>query len=286
MLTADLVQGGRAFHGEGPVWDSHAGVLRWVDMLAGDVLSTEPTSGSTSRMHVGTIAAAVRPRHRGGLVMALERGFALVDGSERSFRYLGDLWRDPTVRMNDGGCDPQGRFYCGSMAIDERPSAGSLHRIDPDGSVTEVLTGLTVSNGLAWSPDGAIAYFVDTATQRIDQFDFEPLKGEFHNRRPLVSVPLAVGRPDGLTVDAEGGIWLALWGGGAVHRYTPDGQLDATISVPVKNVTACAFGGETLEDLFVTTSQLHAPDSDTTSAGHVYRVRPGVRGTPALVFSG
>jgi len=285
-MTAEVAGREPAFHGEGPVWDARVGVIRWVDMLAGDILTTEPISGDTRRLHVGEIAAAVRPRRRGGLVIALERGFALVDSDEDRVSPLGELWSDQTIRMNDGGCDPQGRFFCGSMARDETPGKGTVHRLDPDGSVTKVLTGVTVSNGLAWRPDGARAYYVDTPTQRIDQFDFDPSTGTFHGRHPLVNIPITAGKPDGLTIDAEGGLWLALWGGGAVHRYTADGQLDAVVRMPVTNVTACAFGGKGLEDLYVTTSRLQAPDSESRTAGWLYRVRPGVRGMPPLDFAG
>jgi len=285
-MTAEVVGVEQAYHGEGPVWDARAGILHWVDMLAGDVLSTDLSSGRVRRLHVGDVAAAVRPRRDGGLVIAVERGFALVDPGEEVVRPLSQLWSDKTLRMNDGGCDPQGRFYCGSMALDESPGRGALHRLDPDGSVTVVLTGVTISNGLVWSADGAAAYYVDTATQRIDQFDFDPTTGTFHNRRPLVNVPADVGKPDGLTIDAEGGLWLALWGGGAVHRYTPDGRLDEVLSLPVTNVTACAFGGEGLEELYVTTSKHQAPENESTTAGGLYRFRPGVRGIPVLDFAG
>lgn len=286
VMQIEMVANHRAFHGEGPVWDPHASKLRWVDMLAGDVLTTDPSTGGTQRLHVGEVAAAVRPRREGGLVVAIERGFALVEPAEESVDPLDEVWSDKLIRMNDGGCDPQGRFYCGSMALDESPGGGALHRLNPDRSVSTVLTDVTVSNGLAWSPDGSIVYYVDTACQRIDQFDFDAAAGTLHERRPLVNVPLEVGRPDGLTVDADGGIWLALWGGGALHRYTSEGILDAKISIPVTNVTACSFGGEDLKDLYVTTSQLQAPPGEKATAGALYRVQPGVGGAPILEFAG
>lgn len=285
-MRTDVVTDHRASHGEGPVWDARTGNLRWVDMLAGDVLTTDPSTGATQRRHVGAVAAAVRPRRSGGLVMAIERGFALLGPEEETVQVLAEVWRDELVRMNDGGCDPQGRFYCGSMATDESPGRGSLYRLDADHSVTAVLEDVTVSNGLAWSPSGATAYYVDTATQRIDQFDFDPVAGTFHERRPLVEIPIEAGKPDGLTVDAEGGIWLALWAGGAIHRYASDGVIEAKITLPVTNVTACAFGGNDLQDLYVTTSRLQAAASEMATAGTLYRVRPGVAGAPVLDFAG
>lgn len=285
-MTVELVEAEHAYHGEGPVWDAQAGKLRWVDMLVGDIMSMVPSTARVQRLHVGEVAAAVRPRRSGGLVVAVERGFALMDPGEEAIRFLSPLWSDNTTRMNDGGCDPQGRFYCGTMALDESPGKGALYRLDPDGSVTTVLTGVTVSNGLAWSADGTLAYYVDTATQRIDQFDFDSTSGTFHNRRPVVNVAAEAGMPDGLTTDAEGGLWLALWAGGAVHRYTSDGRLDEVITLPVTNVTACAFGGENLEDLYVTTSKHQAPERESMTAGGLYRVRPGVCGLPVLDFAG
>lgn len=285
-MTAEPITPPCAHHGEGPVWDTTAHRMLWVDMLAGDILSTDLASGETHRLHVGSVAAAVRPRRRGGYVVAVERGFALIDFGSTEIRALPAVWTDNTVRMNDGGCDPQGRFYCGSTTYDGTPGRGALHRLEPDGSVTEVLTGVSVSNGLAWSVDGTTVYYIDTPTQRIDQFDFDPLHGGLTNRRPVVHIPDDVGAPDGLTVDAHGGLWVALWGGGAVHRYLPSGDLDHVIPIPATNVTACSFGGEDLGELYVTTSRVDAPPKDHATAGALFRVRPGISGAPLLTFAG
>jgi len=181
--------------------------------------------------------------------------------------------------MNDGGCDPLGRFYCGSMATDESTGAGKLYRLDADLTVTVVLDGVTISNGLAWSRDGGTAYYVDSATQRIDQFT-----GDLADRRPFVTVPKEAGTPDGLCLDAEGGVWVALWDGGAVHRYGPDGSLDAVIPMPVTRPTACAFGGPDLADLYITTSRPSA--DDPKPSGALFRARPGVTGFADYGFAG
>ncbi|MCK9930212.1 SMP-30/gluconolactonase/LRE family protein [Frankia sp. Mgl5] len=284
-----------AFHGEGPVWSPDWGGLRCVDLLAGDVLAVDTTSGAVRRDHVGAVAAALRPRAGGGTVLALERGFALIDpvgpedlsgltGGVR--RCLGDLWdADAGVRMNDGGCDPDGRFYCGSMAYAETAGAGSLYRLAPDGTVSVVLTGVTVSNGLAWSPDGARAYYVDSPTSRVDVFDYDSERG-LSNRRTLVTVPADAGVPDGLTVDADGYLWVALWGGGAVHRYSPTGRLDGIVPLPVPRVTACTFGGDRLDTLYITTSQVGTDLTLYPAAGAVFALAPGVRGQPVQPFTG
>ena len=270
-----------AFHAEGPVWWPDGSGLRWVDMLAGDVLTLSPT-GQLDRRHVGDVAAAVRPRAAGGFVVGIERGFALVDatGAQTS---LPELWSDPGVRMNEGGCDPDGRFYCGSMAYDQTSGRGSLYRLDPGGAVQSVLSGATISNGLAWSPDGSLAYYVDTPTRRVDVLDYDR-DGGLRDRRTLVEIEEGAGLPDGLTVDAEGCVWVALYGGSAVRRFRPDGVLDGVVEVPVSQVTACTFGGERLDQLFVTTTrENNAPEA---AAGSVFGAAVGVVGLPALAFAG
>jgi sugar lactone lactonase YvrE len=279
---AEQVTGPCAYHAEGPVWWPAWGGLRWVDVFAGDVLEIDADE-TVRRRHVGQVAAALRPRSSGGYVVALERGFALV-GPDDELRYLGDVWSDPSVRMNDGGCDPDGRFYCGSMAYDGSPGRGALYRLDHDRTVRRLVDRVSISNGLAWSPDGSTAYYVDTPTQRVDAFGYDPVAG-LHDRRPLFHVPADVGAPDGLTVDAEGGIWVALYGGGAVHRYHADGAFDGAVDVPVRRVTACTFGGAGLDVLFITTSR-EGSDEPEAEAGSLFRCRVGVRGLPAAAFAG
>ena len=269
-----------AYHGEGPVW-AH-GALHWVDMLAGDVL-TLSSDGGVGRRHVGSVAAALRPRAGGGFVYALERGFALADDADGPVRRLPEVWSDPSIRMNEGGCDPDGRFYCGSMAYDQRTGAASVYRLGPDATVTTVLTGVTVSNGLEWSPDGSLAYYVDTPTGRVDVFDYDSARG-LTGRRSFVAVHS--GSPDGLTVDAEGGVWVALWRGSAVHRYTPEGVLSDIVELPVTNVTACTFGGPELTDLYITTSREGVPAGGQPLAGSLFTCRPGTSGRPVRPFAG
>lgn len=278
-MRAERVTGAVAHHGEGPVWSSSWGGLRWVDMLTGDVL-TLAADGTVRRMHVGEVAAAVRPRRSGGAVIAVERGFALED-ADGTLTHLDPVWDDPSIRMNEGGCDPDGRFWCGSMAYDQRPGAASLYRLDPDRSVHRVLGGVTVSNGLAWSPDGSLAYYADTATHRIDVFDYDPGAG-LTGRRPFVR--FQDGDPDGLTVDSEGGVWVALYGGSAVRHYGADGQCDAVVELPTPHVTACTLGGPYLDQLFITTSAENRPGDPV--AGSLFRVDVGVPGLPVREFTG
>lgn len=292
MVAAEQASEPRAYHGEGPVWAQSWGELRFVDMLAGDICRLDRKSGEVSRIHVGEVAAAFRPRTggaaggggSGAMVVGIERGFAFVS-SDGAVEARPELWSDPGIRMNEGGCDPDGRFYCGSMAYDGTPGSGTLYRLDTDGSVSTILEGVTISNGLAWSPDHAIAYYNDTATHAVDAFDYDRDTG-LSGRRHIVEIPTAHGGPDGMTVDAEGNLWVALYGGSAVHCYSPGGTLQEVVEVPVPRVTAATFGGSDLEDLFITTSREGVPDGEQPLAGAVFHARPGVQGLPVLPYTG
>lgn len=269
-----------AFHAEGPVWSPSWGGLRYVDMFAGDVLAVDADSHVTRR-HVGVIAAALRPRQGGGAVIGVERGFVLEE-PDGSLRSLPDVWDDTSLRFNDGACDPHGRFYCGSIGYHQTPGAASLYRLDPDGTVSRLFGDVTISNGLDWSPDGGTAYYADTTTRRIDAFDYDAVGG-LSRRRAFVEVD---GFPDGLTVDSEGHVWVAIYAGSAVRRYRPDGTLDGVVELPVSQVTACTFGGENLDELFITTTRENLPDGVQPAAGAVFSCRPGVKGKPVMAFAG
>jgi sugar lactone lactonase YvrE len=172
------------------------------------------------------------------------------------------------------------------MAYDETPGRGALYRLDLDGSVHEVFGNVTISNGIAWTADGTQVYYIDTPTHRVDVFDFDGDAGRFHNRRPFVEVPADQGLPDGMALDTEGGVWVALYGGGAVHRYGPDGQLDSVVELPASRVTACAFAGEALDELFITTSREGLAAGEQPAAGALFRCRPGVTGVRAHEYAG
>lgn len=281
-MRADQLTDPIAYHGEGPVWDDVASRLIWVDMLAGDVMVTTADGATTERHHVGDVAACVGPRRAGGWIVATERGFALCDATGAVVDRLPDVWDDTSVRMNDGGCDPQGRFFCGSMADDATTGRAALYRLDPDRSVHRVLEDVTISNGIAWSDDGSTVFYIDSPTRRIDAFEFDRSTGSFGARRTVVQVPDGMGTPDGMTLDADGGFWVALWGGSAVHRYTPDGVLDEVVELPVLQPSSCAFGGDDLTELFITTSSERLDVDEAGAAGSLFVVRPGATGRPEL----
>lgn len=268
-----------AGHGEGGGWHAGERLFKFVDTFAGDLVSVDE-QGNSTRIHVDTVAAAWRPRSTGGSVVAVERGFAFVGGVDDGWGIT--LWSDADVRMNDGGCDPQGRFYCGSMTYDARTAGGVLWRLDPDRSVHRVLRKLTIPNGLVWSLDGHTAYHIDTPTGRIVGYDYDDGSGSFGSRRTIASV--VGGAPDGMTIDAEGGLWVALWGGNAVHRYDSRGVLTEVVGVGARQVTSCAFGGSRLHRLLITTSREGIDDDPT--AGALFMVEPGVVGVPVHEFAG
>lgn len=273
-----------AEHAEGPVFCSRWAGPRWVDMMAGDILELAP-DGTMSRHHVGTVAAVIRPRVGGGHVIAGQRGLLLADDDalDAPLRPLPEVWSDESVRMNEGGCDPDGNFYVGSMAYDQRVGGAKLYRFGPDATPSIVLDHVTISNGLDWSPDGTRAYYNDTATGRTDVFDWTSATG-LTGRRPFATI--TEGGPDGLSVDAEGGVWVALFGGSAVHRYDPDGRLDAVIELPTSQVTAVTFAGPDLDRLVITTSREGMGADPEPLAGALFQADPGVRGQPVRPFTG
>lgn len=287
---AELVLDARAELGEGPVWDAVARCLYFVDILRGDVHRFDPAARTVRTHHVDQPVGAVVPAARGGLVLAVRDGFARLDLDTGAVRAIADVEADrPDLRMNDGKCDAAGRFWAGTMALDERPGAGSLYRLDPDGRVHTMLRDVGISNGLGWSADGRLMYYVDTLTQRIDRFDVDPASGSITNRRAFVRIPAGHGAPDGLTVDADECVWVALWGGGVVHRYRPDGRLDTVIRVPATHPTSCAFGGADLRDLYITTARISLSErqrAEQPAAGGLFRCRPGAAGTGPHRFAG
>lgn len=282
-MTPENITGPVAYHAEGPVWWPGWGGLRWVDGGAGDLLTLG--ADGVTRQHIDDeYLAFARPRSGGGLVAVGARTLYLADDVDGEMRVVASLGTDPLVRMNDGCCDPRGRLLAGSMAYDAAPDAGSVLRVDGDLNVTTVLPRATISNGIGFSPDGRRAYYVDTATHRIDVFDVG--EGELRGRRAFVVIPEEQGSPDGLAVASDGSVWVALWGGSAVHGYDATGALIATIGLPVPQVSACTFGDDDLGTLYITTSAQGLPEGHGTEAGSLFAVRPGVHGIPVTPFAG
>ena len=286
-LTADLIVDARATVGEGARWDPQ-GRLYWVDITAPALHMYDPSADTDTVVPVDRYLGAVVLRDSGGLLAAVHEGFAALDPTTGAVDLLATVQAsDSGLRMNDGNCDPQGRFWAGSMALDERPGAGALYRFDTDGSVVRMLTDVTISNGIVWSVDGTTTYYIDTPIRRVDAFSFEPDTGTLRDRRPFVSLPAGPGSPDGMTIDADGCLWVALYGGSAVHRYTPDGQLDTVVHVPATATTCCAFGGDDLDVLYITTAAKGVPPgAQEPYAGGLFAVDPSVKGVPGTPYAG
>jgi len=284
-LSAELVQDARAGCGEGPLWDARTGELLWVDIEPGILHRLDPVTGEDRPVEIGQPIGAVVPRARGGYAVAVRDGFAVTDGSAVELVAPVELER-PELRLNDGACDSHGRFWAGSYHVDELEGAGSLYRLDPDGRVTTVLGAVTISNGIGWSPDETVMYYVDTPTMLVEAFDYDVETGSIERRRPLVALEEGDGYPDGLVVDAEGCIWVALWEGWSVRRYSPAGELLEVVDVPAARVTKPAFGGGDLRDLYITSAAADAPDSEQPNAGGVFRVRAAVQGLAPSSYAG
>ena len=285
LRDAELELDAKTELGEGPVWDPRAACLYFVDILRGHVHRYEPGTRSHSIYAVNQSVGAVALTETGDLALAARDGFARLDLESGRLTMVAKIEADrPDLRMNDGNCDAAGRFWAGTMALDERSGAGALYRLSEDGRVETMLRPVTISNGLDWSDDARQMYFIDSPTQRVDVFDFDLRDGAISNRRTFVQIPPDAGVPDGLTLDAEGFVWVSLWRGGAVHRYAPDGVLDCIVRLPVTHPTSCAFGGSDLRDLYITTAAIALSAQERTQqagAGGLFRCRPGPAGRPA-----
>lgn len=282
MSRAENVTGPVSGHAEAPVWWPGWGGLRWVDGHAGDLVTLR--GDGVHRLHLDDeYAAFARPRQAGGFVAFGARTLYLSDTADGPARPAAafDLGN---ARFNDGTVDPQGRLLAGSMAGPAAGAAGRLLRIGADLTSAPVLTNVTNSNGVGFSPDGRRAYYVDTPTQRIDVFD--TTGGELGGRRRFVQIPDDEGSPDGLTVASDGSVWVALWGGSEIRGFDASGTLIERISLPVRQVSACTFGGDDLGTLFITTSAQDLPPDHGTEAGSVFAVDVGVHGLPVQAFAG
>jgi sugar lactone lactonase YvrE len=285
----ELAFDARAELGEGPSWDPATSWLLWVDITGEVVHRFDPASGDDERFEVGQPVGAAVPTSDGRLALAVGDGFAFLHPATGAIERIADVEVDlADTMMNDGKCDPAGRLWAGTKDANGSRPIGSLYRLGADAKPARMLTGLTVSNGLGWSPDRTTMYFIDSPTQRIDVFDFDLDGGEIANRRTLVEIPRAWGLPDGMTVDEEGFLWVAFWGGSAVRRFDPVGAVVSTVEFPVGQVTSCAFGGEELSDLYVTTAREGLSEAQLAQqalAGALFRLRPGVRGQHSHTFA-
>lgn len=281
-MRAENITGPAAFHGEGPCWSESWGGLRFVDVLAGDLLTVH--EDGVRRLHTGEPAASfVRPRTGGGYVIGTVNGVALADAAHAPTSERMRLLSDDSAVMNDGGTLPDGRLIAGAMTHDGAFTA-PLFIIDSDLGHRLLANDVGCSNGVAVAPNQNRVYYIDSIARRVDTFDLED--GEPVNRRPFIVIEPEDGLPDGLTVDSEGNLWVALWGGGQVRAYDDAGQHVETIELPTPHVSACTFGDDDLRTLYITTSRQGIENAADTEAGSLFQVRPGATGLPVVPFAG
>lgn len=289
-VKVDLAVDISADVGEGPHWDERTKSLLFVDVTSGTVFRYDPDRDVVSSFSVGQEVGAAIPRGEGGLVLAVRQGIAVVSDAGGGFDLILPIEADrPGNRMNDAKCDVRGRLYAGTMAFDFSAGAGALYRIGTDWSCTQVLSGVTIANGMAWSRSGDRLFFIDSGTQGVDVFDFNVENGEIGNRRRVVSLDKRCGMPDGMTVDEEGNLWVACFGGGAVRCFSEAGEEVGEIRFPVSQVTSCAFGGPSLTELYVTSAsyRLGAEELEREPhAGATFVCSPGPTGAGSFIFGG
>lgn len=271
--------------GEGPVYDTATDTLYWVDIPAGHLWRWDRTSRDVAYRQIGEPLGSMALIEGGGYLLASRRGLLVLPG----WNDLPVLWQqvepERATQFNDGKCDPGGRFVAGTAAHDPR-FTGTLYRVDADGSTAALVDGIGMSNGLDWSPDGRWFYHADTIAQTVNRYRWDAAAGVPSDPEPFIEIPAGDGLPDGLTVDTEGCLWLAVWGAGEVRRYAPDGRPLGAISVPTPNVSSCAFGGPHGNELYITTAAQAAPSYGRQGrlAGDVFVVTTPVQGQPHRSF--
>lgn len=301
LSTPQLLLDSKADLGEGPSWDAARQCLYWVDVYAGHLHVYDPRSGDNRTHALGEMLGCVAPARSGKLMLGLRNGLAtlelaadkgaptLLEDEELSIRYLARPETSlPDNRFNDGKCGPDGRFLVGSMDQAEAKNSGSLYSLSPDGALKTLLSGVGISNGLAWSPDFKTMYYIDTPTRSVMAYDYDLKSGDIANPRLAVSVPAEFGWPDGMTSDMQGRLWVALWGGAGLSVWEPgSGQLVERIPIPAKNVSSCVFGGPERNQLYITSARKWMDEADLTAypaTGGLFRLETDVEGMPTFVF--
>jgi len=265
MFQLEKLTTSNAELGEGPMWDADSQQIIWVDILKGQINQVDLNGNIGIPVLLDEAVGAVAQTESGNLIAATPSGLVDIEKSKIVCQLPN---QDPNLRMNDGKADPLGRFVGGTMTFgDPEPKAGSLWSFGPEG-VQCILDGVTISNGLDWSDDGKSMFYIDTPTQRIDSFDYDLDTGRIGNRRTLIEIPVSMGSPDGMCVDAEGGIWVALWGGGSVIRIV-DSKIVKIIEIPTPQVTSVAFVGAELDQLVITTASIGLKEQQD-GAGNLY----------------
>lgn len=291
IMNAELILDAKATLGEGAIWNQKEKILYWIDIEKGILHKFNPVSAKDEQFNLNKRIGTVVPSEKGGLLVALEDGIYhynlltdsisfIVNPAENSFE----------IRFNDGKCDPAGRLWAGTMSLTGKQKAGALYCLNNNGDIEKKIDSVSISNGIVWSLDNKKMYYIDTPTGKVKEYDYDNATGKISFLRDAVVIPPDMGYPDGMTIDSKGNLWIALWGGSAVGCWDPNsGELIYKIDVPVLNVTSCAFGGENLETLFITTASLGIQQDEQEKypyRGGLFKADPGVKGSPAYFYKG
>ncbi len=290
QLTAELILEAKATLGEGALWHPEQNKLYWVDIEGKALHIFDPATNKDQQFDVGSRIGTVVPAKGNFALVALQNGIHKIDTTTGKLTMITDPIEEDDIRFNDGKCDPAGRFWVGTMALDTRKGAAVLYCLGADGSIKQVLDNLTIANGIVWTSDKRTMYFTDTRTQQVQAFDYDNDSGEISNSRTIITIPEAEGSPDGMTLDAEGKLWIALFRGGCIARYDPEtGEQLQKVIVPAPHTTSCAFGGKDLNTLYITTGRQGLSDEQKEQypgSGGLFAVKPGVKGVPANFYLG
>lgn len=276
--------------GEGPIWDARRNAVCWIDIIRGEIhqYTFEDNSLRTYPVHemVGCIALC----KNGDFILASKSGIALMNRTTAEITRLADPENHlPNNRFNDGKCDPAGRFWAGTMSLTEAPGAGSLYCFTPE-TIVKKIENVTISNGLAWSSDHQTLYYIDTPAYEVVAYRYEKSTGLISDRKVVIKIPEDAGAPDGMTIDKDGMLWIAHWGGWQVTRWNPDtGEQLHHIKLPVARVSCCTFGGEHYRDLFITTAREGLTEEELNAqplAGSLFVIRNcGFEGLPPFEYN-
>ncbi len=285
-LKAELVLDAKATLGEGAIWNPTTQQLYWVDIEGKKLYIFDPANRYNREILLNQRIGTVVPTTTGQVVVALQNGIFLLDMESEQLTFITNPEENVAgMRFNDGKCDPAGRLWVGSMGLEEEQGKGSLYRINNNGDTKKMVAAVTISNGIIWSSDHTTMYYIDTPTYEVRAFDYNNETGEIRSPRIIITILASLGFPDGMTIDEEGMLWIAIWNGGIVGRWNPEtGELLQTIQLPAHNITSCAFGNENLDVLYITTARKGLTDAQKEKyplSGGLFAVNPGVKGVPA-----
>lgn len=291
IVKAELVIDAKATLGEGAIWNPKEKFLYWVDIEEGILHKYDPLSEKNIQFKLNKRIGTVVPSEKDGLLVALEDGIYHYNPATDSIIFITNPpGNNSEIRFNDGKCDPAGRFWAGTMSLTGKQNAGALYYLDKNGAIEKKIDSVSISNGIVWSSDSTKMYYIDTPTGKVKEYDYDIITGNISYIKDAITIDQKMGHPDGMTIDSNGNLWIALWGGSAVGCWDPEnGKLLQKISVPVLNVTSCAFGGDNLETLFITTASQGTPKDGLEkypNRGGLFKAKPGVKGVPARFYKG